>query len=529
MEPILGTGGEMDSSVPRHNSLWMDSSNAAACDPLPGDLRSDVVVIGAGITGLTTAYLLASSGVRVVVVEAATVCSGATGFTTGKVTSQHGLIYASLVERHGVERATVYAQAQQAAIGRIASIVATDAIDCDIARTKAFVYTETVEREDELAEELAAAIACGLAADDARGDIGLPWEVAGAISCDDQLLFHPRRYCLGLVDQIVRRGGVVVERTRASGVDDSDGECVVSTERGVIRADAVVVATQTPFVDRGGFFARTKPVRSYVLAARWQDPPDGMYISVDTPTRSIRPHADADGSVLIVGGGGHPSGRDDNTDTHYDDLQRFATERFGMPRAEWQWSAQDFVAADGLPFIGPITAGSPRTFVATGYAKWGMTNGTVAAMVISDAILGRANPWAETFDSTRIDASRSIGTVLSQGAHTIKSIIGDRIAAVTAPNIGELGPNEGAVVSVDGHRVAAFCDDDGTITAVSATCTHLGCIVHFNTAERTWDCPCHGSRFALDGHVINGPATTNLTTVHVTPPPSATDLPHHQT
>ena len=506
----------------------MESAGAEAHAPLPGDLRTEVAVIGGGITGLTTAYLLACAGAQVVVVEADMLCSGATGFTTGKVTSQHSLIYASLIDHHGIERATIYAQAQQAAIDRIASIVATDAIDCDIARAKAYVYTETSEREDELAEELAAAIACGLPVDDAHGDIGLPWEVARAISFDDQLLFHPRRYCLGLVDQIVRRGGVVVERTRASAVDDSDRECAVTTEHGVIRADAVVVATQTPFLDRGGFFARTKPVRSYVLAARWQDPPDGMYISIDSPTRSIRPHADADGSVLIVGGGGHPTGRDDHTDTHYEELQRFATERFGMPTAEWQWSAQDFVPADGLPFIGPITAGSPRTFVATGYAKWGMTNGTVAAMVISDAILGRANPWAATFDSTRVDASRSIGTVLSQGAHTIKSIIGDRIAAITAPDIGELGPNEGAVVRVGGHRVAAFCDDDGTITAVSATCTHLGCIVHFNDAERTWDCPCHGSRFSLDGQVINGPATANLTTVHVTPP-STTDPPPNQT
>lgn len=256
----------MESSVPRHNSFWMESSNAAAHDPLAGDLRTDVAVIGAGITGLTTAYLLASSGVRVVVVEADTVCSGATGFTTGKVTSQHSLIYASLVERHGIERATIYAQAQQAAIDRIASIVATDAIDCNIARTKAFVYTETAEREDELAEELAAAIACGLPADDAHGDIGLPWEVARAISFDDQLLFHPRRYCLGLVDHIMRRGGVVVERTRASAVDDSDGECAVTTEHGVIRADAVVVATQTPFLDRGGFsLGRSRCARTFSL------------------------------------------------------------------------------------------------------------------------------------------------------------------------------------------------------------------------------------------------------------------------
>ncbi len=181
-----------------------------------------------------------------------------------------------------------------------------------------------------------------------------------------------------------------------------------------------------------------------------------MYISIDTPTRSIRPHTDSDGSVLIVGGGGHPTGRDDDSEAQHADLQHFAKERFGMSGADWRWSAQDFVPADGLAFIGPITTESPRTFVATGYAKWGMTNGTVAAMVISDAILGRENPWAETFDSTRVDAPRSIGTVLSQGAHTVKSIIGDRIASFTAMDAEELAVNHGAVIRVDGKPVAAF-------------------------------------------------------------------------
>jgi len=186
-------------------------------------------------------------------------------------------------------------------------------------------------------------------------------------------------------------------------------------------------------------------------------------------------------------------------------------------KAEWQWSAQDYVPADGLPMIGPITAGSSRTFVATGYGKCGMTNGTVAGMLISDAILGNDNPWRETFDSVAVDVPRSLGTALSQVGHTVKSVIGDRVAMLTAVRVEDLEPGHGAVVRADGHAVAAFRDPDGTITAVSARCTHLGCIVHFNDAERTWDCPCHGSRFALNGHVIDGPATTDLTAVQVNP------------
>ncbi|MBA3360361.1 MAG: FAD-dependent oxidoreductase [Acidimicrobiia bacterium] len=500
-----------------HRSFWMESAPAAPLESLPGNQRTDVVVIGAGITGLTTAYLLAAAGVRVIVIEEGRICAGTTGFTTGKVTSQHNLFYGAMTKSHGLETAQVYAHAQQAAIEWIAGTAALDSIDCNIRRTTAYVYSESAGREDELSDELAAALKCGLPARAAGADIGLPWEVAAAVAFDNQIAFHPRRYCLGLADQIVRRGGLLVESTRAIAVDDSDRDgCIVTTDRGEVQANAVVMATQIPFLNRGLFFARTTPMRSYALAAPWKSPPDGMYISVDTPTRSIRSHVDSQGSVLIVGGGGHPTGREDDTRKQYEELQEFAAERFRM-NAEWQWSAQDYVPADGLPMIGPITSGSSRIFVATGYAKWGMTNGTVAGMLISDAILGKDNPWRATFDSTRADVPRSLDTVISQVGETLKSVVGDRIEMLSAGHVEDLLPGKGAIVRVDGHAVAAYRDEDGSVQAVTARCTHLGCIVHFNDAERTWDCPCHGSRYTLDGHVIEGPATKDLTEVAVEP------------
>ena len=380
-------------TAPRNTSYWMDSSDETDYPGLVGDRTADVVVVGGGITGLTTALLLTREGVRVTLLEAGSVCGGTTGFTTGKVTSQHGLMYDRLRRTHGLETAQVYAAAQQAAIAEIASIVERESIDCHMRWAPALVYTELASHVSAIAAEVTAALACGLPARQTSGDIGLPWPVESAVRFDDQLLFHPRRYCLGLTDRVVRHGGRVFEHTRATAVDEEADHVMVRTQTGSIRADAVVLATQIPFDDRGAFFARTVPRRSYVVAWPEEVPPGGMYIAPEQPTRSIRPHFSPDGNVILLGGGGHGTGRERDTGAQYADLVAVARTRFGT-NVTWQWSAQDFMPADELPFIGRITASSRRTFVATGFLKWGMTNGTVAAMLIRDEILRPRQPVA---------------------------------------------------------------------------------------------------------------------------------------
>ncbi len=492
----------------RNVSYWIATTPTTDYPPLSQTTKPEVVVVGGGITGLTTAYLLAKEDVRVLLVEAGKICSGVTGYTTAKVTAQHGLIYSKIAKRHSKEVAAMYADAQTEAIDLIDSIVQTEGIDCDFTRMPSYVYSENpkmlskIQSEAELAEELGIPAAFDPSP-------GLPWLVSASVRFDDQALFHPRRYALGLAEAFVQRGGIIAEDTRVLDVEDGD-PCTVKTEHGDIQARAVVLATQTPFLAAGMFFARTTPSRSYVIASEFDDMPGGMYLSADEPTRSIRPHPGRDGNVLILGGGGHPTGREEETSNEYRDLEMWAAERFGAFQPTWRWSAQDFMPADGLPYIGPIAKGSPHIYVATGFMKWGMTNGTVAGRLITDEIIGRRNVWSEAFDSTRVKPIKEMRTVLKQGAETAKSLIVDRVVSLLprAPKDLEIG--EGAIIEVDAEQVAAFKGEDGTIRAVSATCTHMGCIVHFNDAERSWDCPCHGSRFDLDGKVISGPAVKDL-------------------
>ncbi len=488
-------------------SLWIPT---APPDDYPslaeaGPGRVDVAVIGSGITGLTTATLLKASGAAVAVLEAGRVCSGVTAYTTAKVSSLHGLTYARLVSSAGEERARGYGEANQAAIETIAALVAERAIDCDFSRRAAYTYTTEAGTVGQIEAEVEAAQRLGLPATFTT-ETDLPYEVAAAVRFADQAQFHPRRYCLALASAIPDEGCHVFERTRAIAVEEGS-PCVVRTDRGPIEADHVVVATHLPFLDRGGFFAKCHPSRSYALAARLEGPPpQGMYLSADRPTRSVR--AALGDEFVILGGEGHRVGEDADTRRRYQALEAWAREHFPVHEVAYRWSAQDYTPVDGMPFVGRLLPGS-RVLVATGFNKWGMTNGTAAAGVLADLASGRDSPWAEVFDATRL-RSLATGELLTTNVGTVRHFIADRLSTVRPGPAERLRPGEGAIALVDGKKVAAYRDDDGALHAVSPVCTHQYCLVSFNTAERTWDCPCHGSRFTVDGKVLEGPAVEDL-------------------
>ncbi len=500
----------------RNPSLWLATSQSPSYPSLELDIQADVVVVGSGITGLSTARLLSAQGLRVVVLEARRICSGVTAFTTAKLTALHSTIYSDLIRIWGEEVAAVYADANQAAIGKVKELAAADGIECDLREASAYTYAQSEEHIPEIEAELNAALKAGLQAS-FTADSELPYEIAGAIRLDRQAQFHPRRYCLGLAEAITKNEGLIFERSPALALDAAN--TTVTTDRARVKANAVVIATQIPFVNRGGHFTRMTPSRSYALALRAPSQAmEGMYISVDQPTRSLRSTGDG---YLIVGGEGHPVGTDPDTTRRYRALEQWSDERFPGSTVEFKWSAQDYRSADRLPFIGRLTSGTERVFVATGFAKWGMTNGTVAAMIISDLIHGTSNPWAGTFDSTRFALGQGGPGTVAGTFEAAKHFVVDRLKSLGRRPATELKPGEGDVVLLDGKTVAAFRAEDGQIHAISATCTHLACQISFNKAERSWDCPCHGSRFDIEGRVLQGPAIKNLASKE---PGPATDL-----
>ena len=377
-------------------------------------------------------------------------------------------------------------------------------IDCDLRIAPALTYAETDDGVAKIEAEVEAAQRAGLGVSFTT-ESDLPFEIAGAARLENQAQFHPRNYCLGLVRGILADGGAIFEETRAKDLDAAAGKVI--TDGGTVSAEVIVVASHIPFVDTGGYFARMTSSRSYAVAFRSPgEPPSGMYISVDKPIRSIRSTGDG---YTIVGGEAHPSGEEVDTEERYRSLVSWSQERFGAPKVDYRWSAQDYRSVDGLPFVGPLGS-SGRVFAATGFAKWGMANGTVAAAIMVDLAMGRDNPLASVFDSKRSALKQAAPGLLKAGAGFAKSLLTGRVLPSHLNGLEHLDPGSGDVVSIDGHKAAAFRDENGSVHAVSPICTHRGCQVQFNNAEQTWDCPCHGSRFDVEGKVIHGPAVRDL-------------------
>lgn len=495
----------------RHGSFWMETTAAEApYPPLPGNLETDVAVVGGGIVGITTAVLLKRAGYAVTLLEGNRIAGGVTGHTTAKVTSLHRLIYKELIDRFGSRPAQQYAEANQAAIETVASFVREYGIACDFVRRPAYTYAETEEERDRVAAEADAARSLGLPAAFVD-EIPLPARSYGAAVFENQAQFHPVKYLLHLASLIPGDGSAVYEKTRALEVQDGKGRCTVRTTSGVVTADAVVLATHYPFYDSPGFyFARMEPSRSYALGVRIDEPfPAGMFINADGPAHSWRSQPADGGELVIVGGMGHRTGEDIDTRRCYRDLEAYARSVYPVRSVDYRWSAQDYITLDGAPYIGRLADGHENVYVATGFRKWGMTNGTAAGTIIADMIRGRENPYAEVYAPNRFKPAASVRRFLAHNIGVAEKYIGGAISR-PAGDLADVAPGEGRILMIEGEKAGVFRDEKGLVHAVNPTCMHLGCIVAWNSAEETWDCPCHGSRYDADGKVIHGPAVRDL-------------------
>lgn len=500
-----------DVSAVNPQSYWLASTEKTSYPALTEDIKVDVAIVGGGIVGITTALLLMQEGLKVAVLEADSILQGTTGHTTAKITSQHDLIYSKIKQEMGEEKAKQYADANESAIQLIAKLVKEKNIDCDFSWQPAYVYTQSDTYIQQLIDETKTASALGIKASYTE-ELPLPFPIKGAMKFDDQAQFHPRKYLLALAKEIPRDGSHIFEETKAIDIIQGNRATVVTGNGHKVAASYVVIASHYPFYDKPGlYFSRIYPERSYILGIRIKEKfPQGMYINAEEPARSLRSQSFEDKELVLIGGEHHKTGHGKSTIAHYKNLMDFANENFQVEDFLYRWSTQDGHTPDGVPYIGQLTATTPNIYIATGFHKWGMTNGTVSAILLKDLITTGENPWVPVYNPSRFTpTTTTTANFIKQNVDVAVNFVSGKLSSATIDH--DIKPNEGKIIDVDGTRVGAYRDEKGELHLVDTTCRHLGCEVEFNDAETTWDCPCHGSRYSVDGDTIEGPAFKPLT------------------
>nr|WP_256700729.1 FAD-dependent oxidoreductase [Paenibacillus sp. P46E] len=515
-ENRMNSTPQFPQSLPQFpQSFWRASSEIPSFPPLAENHDTDVAIVGGGITGITTAYLLTKAGYKVTLLEAGELFAGTTGFTTAKITAQHGMIYHDLVKDFGEDAARLYFQSNSEALEWIIQTAQELNLSCGLTREAAYLYADKDDEKTlkQLEAEFEAYGKIGLPGE-WKDHISLPLRVDGAIKLPGQARFHPLHYLKGLLDVIVDKGGMIYEHTMiGEQVDKDGGMLTLHTEQGklTISCRHAVSASHFPFYDGGAlYFSRLHAERSYCLAIEPEtDYEGGMYLSAGTPARSLRAVEWNGKKLVIVGGDNHKTGQGICTFGHYENLEKFAGELLGIRGIPFRWSTQDLVTLDRVPYIGK-TAEDEEIYIATGFRKWGMTTGTLAARLIADGIQRHSNPYTELYDPSRFKARPSIKNFIVQNANVAKELVAGKVEIIHKKT-HDLKQDQGAVVFHDGKRVGAYRDPEGHLHLVDRTCTHMGCETEWNEGERSWDCPCHGSRYSFEGEVLEGPATLPLT------------------
>ena len=540
-------------------SYWIDSvKDRKKFKPIEENIKTDVCIIGGGLTGLSTAYNLSQYKIRTVLIERDEICKQTSGNSTAKITSQHGLIYKYLTDSKGKDFARKYYEANERAIRNIKDIIDKENIDCDFEYQPAYVFTQKVQDVQKIKDEVEAVNAFGgraklieakditinklqsaeyvdneaeklkISGDNIekenlnlerdvvkeRMKQVLPIEAIAGIEFENQAQFNPYKYGMALARICSNSGVKIYEHTKAIDVDTEDDSeyYVITLENGYkIKAKYIVVATKYPIINIPGFyFFKMYQSTSYAVAMQTKEKLfEGMYISSEEPTISLRTAKYGDEYLLIVVGFDHKTGAQIDLSNSYKYLEEIAKSLYPKGNIKYHWNTEDCITLDKIPYIGKFSSMWENAYVATGFNKWGITMSNVAAEIITDKILGEENEYENVFKSTRLEPIKNIKEVTNIVKESVNSLVVKKLE-VPQEEANQIQNGEGKIVEVNGQKIGVYKDEEGQIYKVNPVCKHLGCELSWNNLEKTWDCPCHGSRYDYKGNLIYGPSVKSL-------------------
>ena len=498
------------------NSYWIESvkSEKEEFPKLEKDTKADVCIIGGGLTGITTAYYLSKTNLKVVVLEKYIICEHTSGNTTAKITSQHDLFYDYLIQSQGKEKAKQYLEANEQAIENIASIIQEENIDCDFERQDNYVYTLKQDAVIKIKKEVEAVNSLGFPAKFIT-DVELPFRTLGAIKFPNQAQFNPSKYVNGLVKVMKQKENVAIfENTKVVDLKNAENSAsynVITEDGHTVTAKHVVLATHYPIINVPGYyFLKMYQEMSYVIGVETNNPLfQGMYINAERPTVSFRTAKQDGKDLLLIGGMGHKTGERKDISDNYKNLEAIAKQYYPDYKVLYHWCTEDCISLDKIPYIGEFSNLMPNVYIGTAYKKWGMTTSNIAANIITDKILGKQNSYEEVFTSTRLEPIKNYKELGNMIKEVATSWAIEKLE-IPEEKLQDIKKGEGGMIEFENKKVGAYKDENGKVYLVKPVCSHLGCELTWNNLEKTWDCPCHGSRFNYKGKSIYDPSIKDL-------------------
>lgn len=492
------------------SSYWIDSVKFESFPHLDKDIDVDVCIVGGGITGISTAYLLVNQGYSVCILEKDQIGQKTTGHTTAKVTSQHGLFYDYLTQTFSTKFAKGYLDANEQAISNIEEIIKREKISCDFKRVDNYVYTTDEKEVIKIKQEVQAVNLLDFPAK-LIDSSSLPFPILSAICFPNQAQFHPLKYVKGLTECILKKNGKIFENTKVYDIKKQDQNYEVITKDYHVKAKYVVLACHYPIINAPGFyFLKMYQETSYIIGFTTNSPIfNGMYINTKSPIASFRIVPYEDKKLVLLGGSNHKTGTKEDISQAYTSLEEYAKSLYPDANILYRWNTEDCISLDKIPYIGPFSHLMPNVYVATGFKKWGMTTSNVAANIISNSIMQKSNPYQEIFLSTRFHPIQNGTEFVNMLKQTSESLVADKFK-IPEETLDSIKKEEGKIIELENTKLGIYRDENGKYFAIRPICSHLGCELNWNPNEKTWDCPCHGSRFSYTGKSLYSPSIDDI-------------------